>query len=666
MDPSDNKAGGTATATPPAPAAPVNQNVAARDQWLATAGGGSAPKTAAAPSNGGGAAQAPAAGASLPQQGPPAQPPVAPVVTSMKRGGLLGVMDSVTDALVGKTRPELGTDAQGTPYVKQHTLTRGEQWVRIAGEAMRGAAAGLAAGKGAGNMGKAAVAGIQSQEQGQDREMAQVRGQVQDKRQEILDNANNQMLRMNMAEQTWRASRLQVEANEHDIAFWQGQEDRLTKAGATEIGTVAHPGDLTGALKVNPTMMEDLVKHHSLEFVPNVEDGVTKGFKVFKTSQGYRDTFMPAGSEFPSFNSVTGEFDWHRTVEPTTQGALDDYWTAAGNAAMKFKSDKKEQEVKDATAANLRSEQTARDTELPGKIAQTKAQTVEAYAGAEQKRAEASKVPSEIAKNWGEAHAAEAKAIDDAEGNGQGPAGEALVDSIGRGQMPVGRLAYILARKPELLAAVVKKYPGFDGSRIDSYVKAYQDFTSGKTSVQLNAGGTALMHLAALEKLNTEGAYVPFTPANKDYMNQATTLATELAKFYGDATIPAIDKIYKSLTGVNRGTAISRQAQSMSKKMDEYRQQWENASPSAVYEAQMPRLAPEAEAARIHFDPQYRDWVAKHQQDHPEAQPPTTAAPGAWTPPANAPAAPQVDNKYLYDPQGNPVAKSMGGQWVKP
>jgi hypothetical protein len=136
------------------------------------------------------------------------------------------------------------------------------------------------------------------------------------------------------------------------------------------------------------------------------------------------------------------------------------------------------------------------------------------------------------------------------------------------------------------------------------------------------------MHLASLERLNTDESYIPGTAAHKDYINQATTLATELAKFYGDATIPAIDKIYQSLTGIQRGTAIRRQATSMSKKMDEYRQQWVNAAPSSIYEAQMPRLAPEAEEARKHFDPEYRDWVGKQQQHQQQPSPAAAAPPG--------------------------------------
>jgi hypothetical protein len=300
-------------------------------------------------------------------------------------------MDTVSDALAGKTRPEVGTDAQGNAYVKQHTLTHGEQWMRIAGEAFRGAAAGLAAGKGAGNMGKAAQAGIQAQEQASDKEKADVR-------QKVLDNANNQMLRMKMAEETWGATRRQIDATQHDITYWQGQEDRLKAGHAELLGTAAHPGDISEIRGKNPDVMKDLVQNHSLEFVPQVgEDGKVKGFAVYKTAQGYRDALLPTGTEFPTFNSVTGGYDWHKTSGPTSQGEIDDYWNAAGNASLEFKNKKQDMEAKAATAKNQESEATARDKELAGKINLTQAQAGEAKAGATEKYSQA-KLDDEKAK----------------------------------------------------------------------------------------------------------------------------------------------------------------------------------------------------------------------------------------------------------------------------
>src|SRR6185437_9473339 len=75
---------------------------------------------------------------------------------------------------------------------------------------------------------------------------------------------------------------------------------------------------------------------------------------------------------------------------------------------------------------------------------------------------------------------------------GAGGTGSTLVDEIGTGRMPPGRMSYLLARNPQLLTAIAASYPDFDGSKIESYAKTYNDFTSGKTSVMLTSGGTAL------------------------------------------------------------------------------------------------------------------------------------------------------------------------------
>jgi hypothetical protein len=536
----------------------------------------------------------------IPQQ-PTQQVQTVPVpVTPMKRGGLLGVMDSVADALVGKTRPELGKDPDGNLYQKTHTLSRGEQWQKIAAEAVHGAAAGLAAGKGAGNGGKAALAGWEAGKQDQDEEGDQVQKQ-------ILANANNQMLRMKMAEEAWRQTRLKVDATQHDVEFSQGQEDRLAKSGATLLGTVAHPGDLTGVLTVNPDLMKDLVKNHALEFTPHYNgEGQPDGFKVFKTKQGYRDTLVPPGAEFPTFNPVSGQYDWHKTSDPETQGSLDDYWTKAGNDGMEFRSKQKEQELKEQQAAEAK----AKAGEAPSEIRKNQAEA--AAAGAR-----ATVTPSEIRKNTAEAEAAEAKAKETEALSGTGPAGASLVDAIGTGHIVADRLGYLLTKNPDLLAAVIKKYPDFDSSKAAGYANLYKEFTStknGTAGAALNQGATALKHLRRLEELNTPMSHVPHTSAWTAYRNQLDTAAPELAKFYGDTTIPAIaalkDTLGSTLPG-NRSAAFTTQAISMSKKFDSYEQQWKNGAPSAAYRMPEPAIDEEARAARAHFDPAYAQRQAQ-------------------------------------------------------
>jgi hypothetical protein len=189
------------------------------------------------------------------------------------------------------------------------------------------------------------------------------------------------------------------------------------------------------------------------------------------------------------------------------------------------------------------------------------------------------------------------------------PAQQDLVDQIGTGKMPLTRLDYLATRNPGLLSAVSARYPEFDGAKIKSYVDATKDFTSGTTSKQVNAGATALGHLQELRELNTAASHIPHTPAWTRYQNKVDTLATELAKFYGDATIPAINSIKETLSSTlpgNRDAAIQTQAQSMGDKFDSFEQQWKNAAPSSKYQAEMPGMSTKAKAARAALDPNYK------------------------------------------------------------
>jgi hypothetical protein len=194
-----------------------------------------------------------------------------------------------------------------------------------------------------------------------------------------------------------------------------------------------------------------------------------------------------------------------------------------------------------------------------------------------------------------------------------------LVQSIGSGKIAVDRMAYLIARNPKLLQEVTLAYPDFDSSKAAAYPATYKDFTSGKTAVALNAGGTALGHLYELKELNTPESHIPHTPAWTAYQNKAATVSTELAKFYGDATIPAIENIKSTLTSTlpgNRDAAIRTQAQSMGDKLDAYDQQWKNAAPSSRYEASLPGISPKAMAARAALDPNY---AASQQQSNSAA-----------------------------------------------
>lgn len=562
---------------------PVDQQPAST--WLDSAQGQGAAQTP--PQS---ASAQPTQPAATPQQGnTAAQPaPAAPVViTPVQKPGMMGVMDRIVDALAGKTSPEYATDSEGNKYVKERTMSRGEQWARIAGEGLVGAAAGLANGRGAGNMGKAAFAGVQEgQKIAQDRnKQADEMTNQADK--EKLANANNQLLRMKIVQQGLAAKRMGVEATQHDITFQNNLIKHYQDEGGHTLGTMGSLKDISDILKVNPDVISDMIQKHQIEIVPHTTtEGVQDGITVIKMPDSYRAQMLPAGATFHTFDQSTGQYTEHKSADPITQGEIDDYDAKAAADALTFNNKK------------------AQDAHLA-------AQTAEANENVK-------KGKSDEVKNYAEANKANAEANKAAKSDTDDAA---LVDEIGTGKMAAGRLAYIMGRKPEILDAVAKKYPGFDSSKVEAYSKTYEDFTSGKIGQQLNAGATALQHLRELRALNTNASHIPGTPAYNAYQNKADTLSTELAQFYGDTTIPAIRSIKDTLTKTiygNRDKAIATQAQSMGDKLDNYEQQWNNAAPSKSYEAPMPAISAAAMEARAEMDPKFAQRL-KPQPGEPTA-----------------------------------------------
>jgi len=412
--------------------------------------------------------------------------PVAPqpvVVTSLKPAGIKGVMQTVMDAMVGKSRPEIGVGSDGNQYVKQTSLTHGEQWVRLIGEGLTGAAEGLKAGKGAGNFGAAAAAGVEAGAKQADARQQQTTDMTEQAQKQNLANANNQMLRMQMAEQSMRATRLQTEATQHDIEFAQGQEDRYVKEGGTVLGVMAHPGDLHKILAVNPDVMQDMIQKHQIEMVPHVDpDGKRDGFSVIKMPNGYRQTMLPAGAVFHTFDQTTGQYTEHKSAQPITQGEIDDYEHAAGVAGLKFQSDKTEAELKAQQAAEA--------------------------------KANASKVPSEITKNNAEAEkaraeAAKAKALDPND-----PQIAVLGEAAARGALTEDQISSFGKNKAAVEAYLAQHHPNLD-----------------QKSIVMDAGQRKQVNLAtnATHNLDSIGAILQRRPDLLGVINGRVSQGKELA-----------------------------------------------------------------------------------------------------------------------------------------
>lgn len=199
-----------------------------------------------------------------------------------------------------------------------------------------------------------------------------------------------------------------------------------------------------------------------------------------------------------------------------------------------------------------------------------------------------------------------------------------IIDAIGTGKIGLDRMGQLLSRNPGLVDQVVTRYPDFDTSKVGGYVKAVKDFTSTSPSSaggMLNAGGTALGHLKELKELNTPASLIPGTAAHAAYENKVETLATELAKFYGDSTVSGISALKGTLNSKlpwQREAAINTQAQSMGSKFDSLEQSWQNAAPSKAYQQPMPGLSPKAIEARESLDPSFK---ARREQEQKAAAP---------------------------------------------
>lgn len=330
---------------------------------------------------------------SIQPTGPGAPPDVhgqVPLVLKPARTGIAGVMDKVADALAGATRPDIYHDDQGNAYVYHPNLTRGQQWRRIAAEAVEGASRGLAAGKGAGNMGRAGVAGVEAGEAHAQERENQEKEMTAEANKEMMNNANNQLLRMQIAEQAWRASRLKTEATQHDIEFAQKQVDRYEAAGGKILGTAAHPGDIAGIVGVNPTLMEDLVQRHTIEIVPTLTADGHQGLTVIKMPDQYRNKLLPPGAVFHTFDPINGQIVPHNASDAMTQGEIDDLDTKAHTDSLKFKNDQTEDQLKQSEIQAHK----ATASEAPSLIQEHEASAAKSRAEANKANAEAKALQS--------------------------------------------------------------------------------------------------------------------------------------------------------------------------------------------------------------------------------------------------------------------------------
>lgn len=167
-----------------------------------------------------------------------------------------------------------------------------------------------------------------------------------------------------------------------------------------------------------------------------------------------------------------------------------------------------------------------------------------------------------------------------------------------------GRIEYNARAQAKLLPQLTTAYPGFDASKAQSYFKMRQDFTSGKTSVAINAYNTGIAHLGDMYDhatgSNSAMINIPGTEAHRQLDLDKTLVSTELAKAVsnGNMTEGEKNEIEKKISGYTVGgyqERIKEAVTLLNGKLQAYDQQWKNgAPPGAVSKVQI--LSPQSQA----------------------------------------------------------------------
>jgi hypothetical protein len=500
------------------------------------------------------------------------------------------------DDLAGtKGAAKLKRGDDGNYYVDTPQLSRKGQWLKIAGEALHGAAAGAAHMQGPGAAGRGLAAGVEAGDKLAEQQQKQQKDVSDEARQKTQDNFNQIKLKMDMGAKEFELSRLKVKATDDDIKFAQEQTDRMMKLAdegkAFDLGSYKDEADLARVKGQNPNFWKD-AHAGDITILPQIgPDGTRSGLRVFQTTPGVGNQQVAPGTAFKVFTPPAKPGDPPTLQDqvptvPMTENQKHAYDLAAYGEMQKWQIDNSQEGLRASEAAK--------------------------------NNADAGKVPSEIRKNNAEA----AKANREGEQDDQNAA---LVQDIVTGRVAPDTLGRSLGSKQgqALLDSVARADPNLDTSKLRAYPKVYQDFTSGKTATALNAGGTGLQHLAELKQLNTLTSRVPGSADSKAFNNKLDTLVPELIKFYGmPDTNESVRSLKSTLGGLmNRDAAISTQVKSLGDKMDSYHQQWRNAAPSASYQASMPNISDEAKMARAELDPKYANRlfsVKKWQAANPQ------------------------------------------------
>ena len=177
------------------------------------------------------------------------------------------------------------------------------------------------------------------------------------------------------------------------------------------------------------------------------------------------------------------------------------------------------------------------------------------------------------------------------------PAGDAAqVRAIGEGRQELSAGMLRTKDGQALSKKVQQAYPDFDATRSTAYAATRKDFTSGKTSVGINAFNTALAHASRMvDHISAAGTIPGVNNIARALGNEKaaalnidrTAVATEMAKAYKGGQITEGEKNeWESKLNVASPTELRNNLKEFGEllqgKLEAYQTQWENGLPKGV------------------------------------------------------------------------------------
>lgn len=438
-----------------------------------------------------------------PGQNPtPTNTPQPAILTPVKRGGIAGIVDELRDAISGTTSQRVMQDEQGN------------KWMRVAGTAFRGAAAGLANGQGPGGRSRALQAGIQSADEQKEKEQQQNQNQNAEVRQAKLDNFNFQKLQHDLVAQDFELTYRQHQAGQEQVKFAQEQQDRQLAMGSADLGSYSNPSDFTKVQEADPTFWKNVYQSNVVRVPEYDAEGKQTGFHVYLQKPNIGAQLAPKGTTIRTFSTPgKGEQPGYKIVTPTVPMTNNEV-TAYNAAAEKAFNDYTLNQAKLADEASKR--------KLEG------GQTAEAYATANQRNAEARNARLTGPNGTGAPLTTYSPQIQQAV---QGLANY----SVDPNSFPTRTTAKSGQMDRETAIGLAKQVdPGYDETQYKSRSKTRSDFSSGNARKTINSLNQAVNHLNELSETSKA--------LNNGHFQTFNSIGNWLHKEKGDPQVTNFEK----------------------------------------------------------------------------------------------------------------------------